>query len=175
MFSDPKHNIEQFMIGEGTKVADFGAGSGHYTIEAAKAVGDSGFVYAVEIQRDLLDRVKNLAREKNLHNVEVLWGDLEKIGGSGLGDSSVNSVIVSNILFQIENKEDFIKEAARVLKPGGKLLLVDWTDSFGGMGPAPEMVVSEDVVTSLFKKNGFIVDKNIYAGEHHFGKILRKE
>ena len=63
IFSDPKKNLKQFCLEEGMRVADFGSGSGYYTLAAAEAVGDTGRVYAIEIQQELLKKVKNLSPE----------------------------------------------------------------------------------------------------------------
>jgi ubiquinone/menaquinone biosynthesis C-methylase UbiE len=174
MFSDPKHNIEQFMLGEGARVVEFGAGSGHYAIEAGRVVGESGKVFAIDVQPALLERIKTLAKDNNLNNVETITADLENREGSKLREGSCDAGIVANVLFQIENKESFSEEVARVIRPGGKLLVVDWTDSFGGLGPHPENVVSSDEVKRLFEMRGFNVEKTIYAGDHHFGIIMRK-
>jgi len=171
-FSEPQNNIKQLGLAEGMSVADFGAGSGFYSIEAAKKVKESGKVYVVDIQKDLLDRVKNLAKKERLANIEIIWGDIEKVGGSKLGDLSVDVVIISNVLFQIENKESLLKEISRVLKHGGRVLVIDWTDSFGGMGPAQESIFTEDQVKKLFEEKGFTVQKNIYAGDHHYGVVF---
>ena len=174
MFSDPKHNIEQFMLGEGMKVAEFGAGSGHYVVAAGRAVGESGRVYAIDIQKDLLGRIKSLASENGLSNIEVVWGDLEKLNGSKLRDGSCDAGIAANILSQVENSQVFADEVCRVIRNGGKLLVVDWSDSFGGLGPHSDNVISEADTRSLFLERGFSVEKSIYAGEHHFGVIFRK-
>ena len=174
MFSDPKHNIEQFMLGEGMKVAEFGAGSGHYVVAASRAVGESGRVYAIDIQKDLLGRIKSLASENGLSNVEVVWGDLEKLNGSKLRDESCDAGIAANVLSQVENSQTFADEVRRVIRKGGKLLVVDWSDSFGGLGPHPDNVVSEADTRSLFTERGFSAEKSIYAGEHHFGVVFRK-
>jgi ubiquinone/menaquinone biosynthesis C-methylase UbiE len=174
MFSDPKHNLEQFMIGEGTKLVEFGAGSGHYALEAGKMVGESGKVFAIDVQPALLERIKTLAKENNLNNIDTITADLEQKGGSKLKDGSCDAGIVANVLFQIEDKGSFTEEVARVIRSGGKVLVVDWTDSFGGLGPHPKDIVSTDAVQRLFEERGFSVEKNIYAGDHHFGIIMRK-
>ena len=59
-FSEPKKNLERFGLEEGMRVADFGSGSGHYTLAASELVGESGLVYAIEIQQLLLKKVKNI-------------------------------------------------------------------------------------------------------------------
>lgn len=173
-FIDPKNNINQFELSRGMRVADLGAGSGFYTIEAAKIVGSDGRVYAVDVQKELLDRIKISAHNEQLFNVEVIWGDIEKIGGTKLADSSIDAVVVSNILFQIEDKDNFLTEIRRILKPNGRILIVDWTSSFGGIGPAPEVVFTEEKAKELFERNRFSFVKNISAGDNHYGIIFRK-
>jgi ubiquinone/menaquinone biosynthesis C-methylase UbiE len=61
MFSDPRSNIDQFRLDPGMIVADLGCGSGHYTFAIAKAVAPTGRVYAVDVQKDLLVRLKTEA------------------------------------------------------------------------------------------------------------------
>lgn len=174
MFADPHHLIEQFDLQSGSRVADFGAGGGALSLSAARAVGDAGRVYAIDVQKDLLERLKNEARAARLHNLEVLWGDVEKQGGTHLKDAVVDAVIFSNILFQLEDRAGAAREAKRVLKQGGKLLAVDWSGSFGRMGPDPAHVVSEQSARTLFEQNGFQFVKTINAGAHHYGMIFRK-
>jgi ubiquinone/menaquinone biosynthesis C-methylase UbiE len=174
MFSDPKRVIEQFMIGEGSRVADLGAGSGAYALAAAQATGPDGLVYAVEVQKDLLPRIQNSAKALGLRNVEVIWADAEPFGGTKLRDGSVDAAIAANILFQVEDRDAFAQEAKRILKPRGKLLLVDWSGSFGGAGPEPAAVVSAGDGRKLFERFGFAHERDIAAGAHHWGMVLRK-
>lgn len=174
-FLDPQHNIEQFNLSEGMTVADLGSGSGFYTIETAKVVGSEGRVYAVDVQKDLLDKVKNSAEIEGFHNIEVIWGDLDKVGGTKLAESSVDAVIVSNILFQLEDKNNFLSEIKRILKPNGRILVIDWTDSFGGIGPEANAVFIEQEAEELFIKNGYVVERKIEAGDNHYGIIFRTD
>lgn len=175
MFSDPAKNIEQFGLLRGMHVADFGSGSGFYTIAAAKSVGDGGRVYAIDIQKELLHKIKNEANIEHIFNIEIIWGDIEKIGGTKLRNSSVDAVIASNIFFQVESKDTLCLEAKRILKKGGKILVVDWTDSFGGLGPRQSDVFSMLSARELFQKNDFVFDKEFNAGEHHYGLIFKKQ
>lgn len=173
-FSDPQRNIKELGISEGMRVADFGAGSGFYAIAAARAAGPDGKVYAIDVQQESLSHVKDLARKEHLGNVEVVRGDLEEIGGSQLGDGVADVVIASNILFQVEDKKIFLQEAWRVLKPKGRILVVDWKDSYGGMGPHPDQVVPERVARRLCDDVGFVFYKDVRAGDHHYGMVMHK-
>ncbi len=174
-FSDPQKNIEVLGLEAGAYVADLGAGSGFYTLAAAKAVGSGGRVYAVDVQQDLLSRIKNAAHTEHLTNIEVVHGDIEQEGGSRLKDMSEDVVLACNVFFQIEHKEGFLKEVSRILKTNGRLLLVDWSDSFGGMGPHPDQVIEQSEAKSILEKNGFIFINGISAGDHHYGLIVRKK
>lgn len=173
-FSDPHKNIQQFGIPEGASVADFGCGSGFYSIAAAQKVGSEGRVYAIDIQRDLLTRVVEEAAAEEIENLEVLWGDAEQPHGTGLSDGVVDRVIISNLLFQVEDIGAVCKEAYRVLKPGGRVLVIEWSDSFGGLGPAPEHVVSEQSVRDALESAGFTITSDIEAGGHHYGVVAQK-
>jgi ubiquinone/menaquinone biosynthesis C-methylase UbiE len=175
MFSDPRHNIEQLGLSDGMVVADFGAGSGFYSLEAAKAVAPTGKVYAIDAQRDLLERLKREAHKNHRGNIEVLAGNLEKLGGSKIRESSCDVVIASNILFMIEDRKNFLLEIARILKRDGRLLLVDWSASFSQMGPHSDHVVYKDDAVKLALAAGFKLDREISAGAHHYGIIFRKK
>ncbi len=174
MFSDPIKNIEQCGIQAGMEIADFGSGSGHYSMAASKALISTGRVYAIDVQQDLLNKLKNQAVHEGLYNIEVILDDIEKLNGTKLRDNSVDLVFLSNILFQLEDKETTIKEVKRVLRPGGRALVVDWMDSFGGIGPQPKNVVKKDRAMAIFDKNGFHLDREITAGAHHYGLIFKK-
>ena len=174
MFSDPIKNIEQCGIQVGMEIADLGSGGGFYTIAAAKALMSTGRVYAVDAQKELLTKLKNSATKEGLYNVEVIWGDIEKINGTKLSDSSVDMVLLCNALFQLEDKQNIIKEVKRILRPSGRALVVDWADSFGGIGPQPKMVVKKETAMTMFDKAGFHLDKEISAGSHHYGMIYKK-
>lgn len=173
-FMDPKNNIEQFGLNKGMYVADLGAGSGFYTMEAAKVVGDEGRVYSIDVQKEFLDKIKTSANNEKLFNIEVIWGDIEKLGGTKLADVSVDAVIVSNVLFQVEDREVLVLEIKRILRPNGRVLVVDWSDSFGGIGPSPDHVFTGQKALNLFEGKGFVSDKTISAGDNHYGIIFRK-
>lgn len=171
-FSDPKNNVLQLGLREGMKVGDFGAGSGHYAVSAAAIVGPEGRVYAVDIQEDILSRVRDFALEKGHRNVETVWGNFEKLGGTKLRDASLDAVILSNTLFQLDHREGAVAEIRRVLKSGGRLLVVDWAGAYGGMGPLPHRVVSEHVAEELFITSGFHKVKDFRAGPHHYSIVF---
>lgn len=174
MFSDPTKVVEQCGIQAGMDIADFGAGSGYYSLAASRALVSTGRVYAIDAQKELLTKLKNLATREGVYNIEVIWGDFEKLGGTKLRDSSIDLIFMCNIFFQLEDKEGAVKEAIRILKPKGRVVFVDWQDSFGGLGPKAEHVFKKNKATPLFEKFGFHMDREIQAGSHHYGFIFKK-
>lgn len=172
-FSEPEIIVRELQLRPGMTVADFGVGSGYYTIAAARALQPSGLAYAIDVQSALLRRVKSLATSEGLHNVEILTGDITLPNGSGLPDGSVDVVIIANVLFQVDDKRALVREVKRVLMDGGRALVVDWEDSCGGVGPTPSHVVNKDDAKLLFMNNGFKLVREINAGSHHYGFIAR--
>lgn len=169
MFSDPVSNIAKLGLTDGMKIVDLGAGSGFYTIEAAKKVGINGRVYSVDVQKELLDHIRSNGAAQGLRNIEVVWGNAEKVGGTKLRESIADRVIASNVLFQIEKLDDFVLEIKRILKPGGKVLVVDWSE----LSPiSPKTIIAAAKAQALFEKSGFTMEQSFGAGDHHYGLIF---
>lgn len=171
---DPVRTISACNLQVTDTVADFGAGSGFVARAAATSV-PQGAVFAIEINRDLVARVTREINDLGIKNIHPLWGDIEVAGGTKLKSESVDFVILSNILFQLDDKQGCIKEAIRVLKPGGRALVVDWQESFGGLGPQPDRVFTKTTAEQLFSSFGFTkISDSIPGGEHHYAILFKK-
>ncbi|MDD5165519.1 MAG: methyltransferase domain-containing protein [Candidatus Pacebacteria bacterium] len=171
MFSDPNANLSKLGLSLGMKVVDLGAGSGFYTIESARRVGPGGRVYAIDVQKDLLERIRTAGAQQNLRNIEVVWANAEKIGGTKLRENIADRVIASNVLFQIEKPEEFALEIKRLIKPGGKVMVIDWN---GGSPLSPKTLFPSARAQMLFEKIGFKLDQSFGAGDHHYGLVLTR-
>lgn len=170
-FAHPVSNVAALGVEPGMLVADFGAGSGHYALAIAKALADEGTLYAIDVQKDLLARLRTEAHKHGIKNIETIWGDLDTVGGSKIADRHVDLVLVSNLLFQVEVKEAVIAEAKRILKPRGRLAIIEWSESFGGMGPHKKHVVKKEQALALVHAEGFRLVHEFAAGAHHYGLI----
>ena len=173
-FLNPQRTLEAAHISEGSRVADLAAGSGFFARAAARLAGPQGLVWAIDPNPDMLPRLKNLSAAEGLHNIEVVRGTIEKPGGTKLPDATMDVAVLANALFSIEDKEAAAAEAYRVVRRAGRLILVDWTDSHGGLGPHPDHVVSQAQARSIFEAAGFAQPEDIPAGAFHWGLILRK-
>jgi ubiquinone/menaquinone biosynthesis C-methylase UbiE len=123
-FLYPETTVSSLDIIPGMRIADFGCGSGHWAITLAKAVGPSGTIIAIDVQESALEATRSAARHAHRENVETLRADLEAPGSTMLADASVDAVLISNMLFQADEKLIIAEEAARIVKPGGRVFLL---------------------------------------------------
>ena len=173
-FLQPKKVISETAIVEGSVAVDFGFGNGTFLELLSREVGDGGEVYAIDIQEDIITRVKKDFEEKEIENVSFIVADLEEEKAIKLKDSSVDFILISSLFFQLENKEFVAKEAGRILKPNGKILFIDWKESFKGLGPDSSLIFSEREAIKLFKDLSFELERRVSSGEYHYALIFRK-
>lgn len=173
-FVSPEMVVSHFHIRQGDVVADYGAGGGFYIELLSKKVGDDGKVYACDIQKSLVEKIGELTRLKGITNVHPLWCDIETPRGLKIGDSAVDVGLLINTLFQLENAHAGLTEIARTIRSGGKLCIVDWSESFGGLGPQESQVMTQEKAQALVLTCGFVYDQTFDAGDHHYGISFRK-
>jgi len=163
-----------FHLKEGDSVADFGAGNGFFLKTLSTAVGSSGRVFACEIQKPLVEKLGEFVRLGSLSNVSPIWCDLEEVNGIKLPDESLDVGILVNTLFQLEKKSVALVEMRRVLKRDGVLHVIDWSESFGGLGPQAGDVLTKEQATALCEAEHFIFERDYPTGDHHYGFAVRK-
>jgi ubiquinone/menaquinone biosynthesis C-methylase UbiE len=173
-FINPRLIVDALEIEMGMVIGDFGCGTGYFTFPLAAKVGQTGKVYALDILKDKLEAIESEAKILGLSNVIAKRVNLEAAGGSKLEDNSVDWVFLVNMLFQNKNKEIIIKEAARVLRTGGKLLIIEWNKEDSSMGPADNLRVSKTEISESAQSNSLAVLREIKISDFHFGLIFEK-
>ncbi len=173
-FVSPLVVATHFHLKEGDRVADFGAGSGFYLKTLAELVGPTGKVYACEIQKPLVEKLGDFVRLNGLSNVVTLWCDLEELNGIKIPTGTLDAAILVNTLFQLEQKELALQEMHRTLRPSGVLHVIDWSESFGGLGPETSAVLNKETAIDLLESQRFVFEREYPAGEHHYGITVRK-
>ncbi|MEK7659316.1 MAG: methyltransferase domain-containing protein [Patescibacteria group bacterium] len=171
---DLKSIVNQFELEPGMRIADLGSGSGYFTVEMARVVGEVGQVMAVDILDTALETVRERASGAGIKNVQLVKANLEVIGSTFLADDSQDFVLLANVLFQNDQKLEIIKEAKRILRPVGKLVIVDWEKGVGGLGPPDEFRTPKESILGLASQEGLNYERDIIVDAYHFGMMFRK-
>lgn len=173
-FANPDEVISQLEIKKGMVVADFGCGAGYFSLAVAKTVGEEGVVYALDVLPAKLESVESQAKGLGLTNIITQRVNLEKTGGAKLSNDTIDLVIMKDMLFQNQNKQVVMEEAKRVLKPKGRLLVVEWKPEDASIGPEVNMRISKEAIieTASLEKLCFL--KEVEVGSFHYGLIFAK-
>lgn len=173
-FVDPETLIRQLTIAPGSTVADFGCGSGYFSLAFAKAVGKDGKVIALDILPSALEAVASRARMAGCLNVSTKRANLEKENGSGLPVESIDWVILKDVLFQNKSKDIMLKEVNRVVRPGGHILLMEWKDQNASVGPELHLRISREEIIALAEVAGLSLKQELAVGDFHYAFLLGK-
>lgn len=163
--------LRELTIKEDMTAAEFGCGTAHFAMSLANKL-KKGRVYAIDIQEEKLSALKGKLVLDKTNNVFTILSDLESNRGSTLTDGSVDIVLIPNLLFQVDDKSVIIKEASRVLKTGGQLLIIDWLKLVPSH-PGASKVTPEEV-KKISESVGFSFKKEFQAGDYHFVLIFTK-
>src|SRR5829696_3951221 len=109
-------------IKPGSAVADVGAGGGYFTTRLSTAVGDSGRVYAIDVDRNVLGRLRTRLADEKLTNVEALEGESSDVR---LPPASIDAALIVNAYHEMKEHQAMLATIKRALKPGGRLVIVE--------------------------------------------------
>lgn len=170
-FLNPYTVVKDLKLKEGMSIADFGSGAGHWALAIAGEVGKDGAVYAVDIRNSVLEVLEGHIKLDGAFHIKTIHADLEEPESTNIPDESQDAVFCSNILHQLKKPENVLKEARRVLKPEGRLIVVDW-DTNSILGPKKKLSPTD--VKRLAKESGFRFAEDINTGHSHYGLVFYK-
>jgi arsenite methyltransferase len=168
MLEDPKRDAYQkphevitaLRLKDGEVIADIGAGSGYFTFRLAHHVGDTGRVYAVDVNPEMVVHLNRRIRDLKLKNVVSL---LAAPDDRLLADVSVDRFFICDTWHHIENHDRYLALLKKMLKRGGQVVMVDFKKVETPAGPPLEMRIDRDALVKEMAKNGFRVE-----AEHTF-------
>lgn len=155
----PEQILEQIGLREGETFVDVGAGTGYFAIPAAGRVGARGQVWAVDISRQMLELIADRISSSSLP-IELLLSEETNIP---LRDGVADHVFNSTVLHEIKPNEwpAFIEEMARLLKPAGRLTILDWAPvAEVTMGPPNHIRLQRSDVERLLVEAGLDIVSN---------------
>ena len=120
---NPRKLLELLKFKQGEVVADIGAGSGYYTFRMAKLVGPKGKILAVDIQKEMLDIVRDRMKKENLTNIEPVLGDE---ADPKLKDASVDTILLVDVYHEFSFPYEMTEKMVKALKPGGRIVFVEF-------------------------------------------------
>lgn len=155
-------------------VVHLGCGAGFYLIPAAKIVGPNGSVLGFDILPDMLAEVESRARREQVEDiVKTHRANLEKPRATELPDGETDWVLVANVLHQ-SDPSSILSEAARIISPEGRVLIVEWDTNASPFGPPTSSRRSRDEVIKVAKDNGLVIEKEFRPSPYHYGILLSK-
>jgi ubiquinone/menaquinone biosynthesis C-methylase UbiE len=123
---DKKLQVQRVMdilgIHLGSNVADIGAGSGWFTVRAAKRAGERGTVYAVDINPEAISYIDERVRREGIHNVHIILGTQDD---PKLPDSSVDSVLILKTYHEIAEPVLLLQNLRKSLRSGARIGIID--------------------------------------------------
>jgi arsenite methyltransferase len=138
----PEAVVALLGIGPGDRVADLGAGGGYFTFRLAEAVGESGRVYAVDVDDDMIRYLEQHAKELGSANVTVVRGELDD---PKLPDGEIDLLFTCNTYHHIADRNAYFQRVLVDLAPNGRVAVVEYDDrgwfarTFGHQTPAEEI------------------------------------
>jgi len=172
-FINPSLVVAQTGLMQGQVVADLGCGNGFYVLPAAQMIGNTGTVYAVDVQESKLAATISIANQFGYKNVRVVKADLSK-PILDIPENICDLVIVGNILHEITQKEGLIKNIYRVLKPAGKVVVVEWKRTATPFGPPLASRIEQQALEIMLMQAGLRKVKELEADGYHYAMLFEK-
>lgn len=148
----PDQIMDALQIGEGSVVADLGAGGGWFTVRLARQVGPNGHVYAEDIQPQMIQAIDRRVKRENLRNVTTQRGTADD---PKLPASRIDAVLIVDAYHEIEHPVALLKNVGSSLKPGGVVAIINFKKDGGGPGPAIDVRVDPEQVIANARAAGF--------------------
>ena len=156
IFEDPKRDerlqpnriMDILGIKEGSSVADIGAGSGWFTVRAARRVGNSGVIYAEDINRDYLDYIEKRAKRESFANIRTILG---KEDNPLLPEKSVDAVLLLKTYHEVAQPIRLLRRTREAMRAGALLGIIDRN------GKGDDHGIDKDIVIEEAGRAGFVL------------------
>lgn len=162
---NPEAVLGEVGLRQGMTFVDVGCGYGFFSLLAARLVGESGLVYAVDSDKQAVQRLEEKALQLSLQNIRGKVGTAEKIV---FCTACADIVFYSMVLHDFKDPAQVLLNAKKMLKPSGVLVDLDWKKVQMPFGPPFAIRFSEQDAMGLMKIAGFNVSKLAEAGPHHY-------
>ncbi|MBI4442234.1 MAG: methyltransferase domain-containing protein [Acidobacteria bacterium] len=165
-YQKPHEVVTALKLKVGDVVADIGAGSGYFAFRLAQHVGEQGRVYAVDISPDMIRYMNRRNRDLGLKNLFTVLSDPDD---PLLPNASVNLIFLCEVWHHIENQDKYLAEIRRILKPGGRVAMIDFQKKELPVGPPAEMKIAREDLLRQMQAGGFqLVQEHTFLPYQYF-------
>ncbi|MFA5185982.1 MAG: methyltransferase domain-containing protein [Patescibacteria group bacterium] len=172
---NPFKMLERVGIRQDQRVADLGCGAlGHFVFPAAQLVGANGIVFAVDVQRSVLEQIEKRAKDGQYYNVYPVWSDIDVYRATRIDDASLDLTLLINNLYLSQNREALIREMSRITRPGGRIVMVEWKPTASPLGPPVGQRLSKEESKKILKSQLIEFHDEFEAGPYHYGLIYNR-
>ncbi len=163
----PDEVVKRIGLRPGQIVADIGAGSGYFSRRFAAAVRPGGFVFACDIDQVMLRYIQDRCKEKKIDNIVTV---LAATWSPMLPPQSVDVIFLCNTTHHIKNRVQYFRTLKKVLKPGGRIVIVDFFKRKLPIGPPPDHKLARAVVLHELKEAGYelLVDDTAFLPYQYY-------
>ena len=163
----PDEVVQALNLAAGDVVADIGAGTGYFTRRFAKAVGDTGIAYAVDLEPNMLKYIAARAKKDGQPNIVPVMATTTS---PSLAPSSVDLFFICNTIHHIGERGEYYKILARDLRDGGRLAIVDfYKDIELDQGPSRQMRIAKKALIEEVTAAGFrLVEEHDFLPVQYF-------
>jgi ubiquinone/menaquinone biosynthesis C-methylase UbiE len=164
-WQDPDVILREAGLKPGDTFVDVGCGAGYFTLPAVNIVGKTGFIYGVDINETAINNLKATADQRGITNLKLLVAEAE---------DTVFCIACADIVFFGIDLHDFrdpaavLENAQKMLKPGGKLVDLDWKKIPSPWGPPQNIRFDEAKARSLIETAGYKVESVRSSGPYHY-------
>lgn len=151
-YQKPRDVMIALGVKAGDRVADIGAGSGYFTMRFARHVGDTGRVYAIDVSPDMIVHLNRQILAAGADNVRTM---LVPADDPLLAEASVDLVFICNTWHHIANHPPYLEKLKRTLRPGGRIVIIDFQKDDIPVGPPAQMKAPRADVVAEFQRAGF--------------------
>lgn len=145
-------SFRQMKLEKGMTICDLGCGNGYWTLPMARAVGPTGTVYAVDIQREMLQLLRARADQKEIKNIKPVLGTVDD---PKLPASSVDLLLMVDVYHEFSHPESMLWEIRRSLTPKGVVALLEYREEDPTVPIKPLHKMSKEQIMKEYEKNGF--------------------
>ncbi len=171
LIMDPDKILPQLDILKGQLVADIGAGTGYFSVPFADFVGPSGKVYAIDISQSMLDSLLEKAEARGIRNIVPVLSEEDTIP---IDDGIVDMAFMSMVLHELDG-DGTLQEVRRILRPGGRLAVLDWRKKETEDGPPLWHRLSQEEAIEKCEKAGFAFSKIFDTSPGMYGLVFGKK